>query len=87
MTIVETRPITGGVDRRLDTHVAAALDVNGGVLGIESSRRQRRASVRCTGGWPASGRSLVSAWKPPVWKPPAPLAPAWRGTGVVRGSR
>ena len=36
MTIVETRPITGGVDTHLDTHVAAALDANGGVLGIES---------------------------------------------------
>jgi transposase len=36
MTIVETRPITGGVDTHLDVHVAAALDVNGGVLGVES---------------------------------------------------
>lgn len=37
MAIVEmTRPITGGVDTHLDTHVAAALDANGGVLGVES---------------------------------------------------
>ena len=36
MTIVETRQITGGVDTHLDTHVAAALDSNGGVLGVES---------------------------------------------------
>ena len=36
MTIVETHPITGGVDTHLDVHVAAALDVNGGVLGVES---------------------------------------------------
>jgi hypothetical protein len=36
MTIVETRPITGGVDTHLDVHVAAALDTNGGVLGVES---------------------------------------------------
>ena len=36
MTIVETRPITGGVDTHLDVHVAAALDGNGGVLGVES---------------------------------------------------
>jgi transposase len=36
MTIVETRPITGGVDTHLDTHIAAALDANGGVLGVES---------------------------------------------------
>ena len=36
MTIVETRSITGGVDTHLDVHVAAALDGNGGVLGVES---------------------------------------------------
>jgi transposase len=36
MTIVEARAITGGVDTHLDVHVAAALDANGGVLGIES---------------------------------------------------
>lgn len=36
MTIVETRAVTGGVDTHLDTHVAAALDANGGVLGVES---------------------------------------------------
>src|SRR3954462_7134927 len=37
MTIVEnTRPVTGGVDTHLDTHVAAAVDGTGGVLGVES---------------------------------------------------
>ena len=36
MTIVETRLITGGVDTHLDVHVAAALDANGGMLGVES---------------------------------------------------
>ena len=36
MTIVETHPITGGVDTHLDVHVAAALDANGGTLGVES---------------------------------------------------
>jgi transposase len=36
MTIVETRAITGGVDTHLDSHVAAALDPVGGVLGVES---------------------------------------------------
>jgi transposase len=35
-TIVETRRITGGVDTHLDTHVAAVVDANGGVLGVES---------------------------------------------------
>ena len=37
MTIVEsTRLVTGGVDTHLDVHVAAAVDANGGVLGVES---------------------------------------------------
>lgn len=37
MTIVENaRPVTGGVDTHLDAHVAAAVDANGGVLGVES---------------------------------------------------
>jgi len=37
MTIEEmTRPITGGVDTHLDVHVAAAVDANGGVSGVES---------------------------------------------------
>jgi len=35
MTIVESRVITGGVDTRADTHVAAALDSIGGLLGVE----------------------------------------------------
>jgi transposase len=37
MTIVEsTRPVTGGVDTHADVHVAAAVDGNGGVLGVRS---------------------------------------------------
>src|SRR5215207_10575089 len=37
MTIVETTcPITDGVDTHLDVHVAAAVDANGAVLGVES---------------------------------------------------
>jgi transposase len=37
MTIVENaRPVTGGVDTHRDSHVAAAVDANGGVLGVES---------------------------------------------------
>ena len=35
MTIVESRVITGGVDTHADTHVAAALDSIGGLLGVE----------------------------------------------------
>src|SRR5947207_10377300 len=37
MTIVEsTRSVTGGVDTHADVHVAAAVDGNGGVLGVQS---------------------------------------------------
>ena len=38
MTIVENRTVTvtGGVDTHLDFHVAAAIDSNGGVLGVET---------------------------------------------------
>jgi transposase len=35
LTIVETRSITGGVDTHADTHVAAALDPIGGLLGVQ----------------------------------------------------
>ena len=34
VTIVLTRAITGGVDTHADTHVAAALDPVGGLLGV-----------------------------------------------------
>src|ERR1035438_8822184 len=34
MPIVETRAITGGADTHADTHVAAALDPVGGLLGV-----------------------------------------------------
>ena len=38
MTIVENRTITvtGGIDTHLDFHVAADVDSNGGVLGVET---------------------------------------------------
>src|SRR5215211_2328195 len=37
MTILSsTRLVTGGVDTHLDVHVAAVVDANGGVLGVES---------------------------------------------------
>jgi hypothetical protein len=38
MTIVENRllTVTGGIDTHLDFHVAAAVDSNGGVLGVET---------------------------------------------------
>ena len=34
VTIVETRAVTGGVDTHADTHMAAALDPVGGLLGV-----------------------------------------------------
>jgi transposase len=36
LTIVETPTVTGGVDTHADAHVAAALDLIGGLLGVES---------------------------------------------------
>jgi len=36
MTIVDSRAITGGVDTHADSHVAAALDPIGGLLGVKS---------------------------------------------------
>jgi transposase len=50
MTIVETtRLITGGVDTHLDVHVAAAVDANGGVLGVESFATTPAAYVELHG--------------------------------------
>jgi transposase len=46
LTIVETRAITGGVDTHADTHVAAALDPIGGLLGV----REFPATVAGYGG-------------------------------------
>ena len=55
MTIVEsTRPITGGVDTHADVHVAAAVDANGGVLGVESFATTRRVTASCMVGSPIS---------------------------------
>jgi len=57
MTIVEsTRPVTGGVDTHLDVHVAAAVDANGGVFGVESFATHRRATSSCVLGWRRLGR-------------------------------
>jgi transposase len=35
VTIVETRAVTGGVDTHAGTHMAAALDPVGGLLGVQ----------------------------------------------------
>jgi len=56
MTIVEADVVvTGGVDTHLDTHVAAALNDIGGVLGVQS--------------FPATSaayRALTSCERPPL---------------------
>ena len=83
MTIVEsTRPITGGVDTHLDVHVAAALDRNGGVLGVESFPTTPPATGICTAGWPASVISNASGWRAP-----APTARGWPGSCSAPGWR
>ena len=74
MTIVEsTRPITGGVDTHLDVHVAAAVDANGGVLGVESFATTPAGYGELHGWLTGFGRS--SGWG---WKAPARTARAWR---------
>ena len=84
MTIVEsTRPITGGVDTHLDVHVAAALDANGGVLGVESfpttTGRVRRAA-RLAG---AASATLDRVGVEGTGAYGAGLARFLRGAGVV----
>jgi hypothetical protein len=61
VAIVEsTRPVTGGVDTHLDTHVAAALDASGGVLGVESFPATRA-------GYMSQGPDHVPEPDPPPW--------------------
>ena len=51
MPIVDSsRPNVGGVDTHLDNHVAAALDANGGVLGVASFPDAPPGSSCCTAG-------------------------------------
>ena len=67
MTIVEsTRPVTGGVDTHADVHVAAAVDVNGGVLGVESFATTPSGYVALAGWLAAFGPVDGSGWKAPV---------------------
>jgi transposase len=57
MTIVDTsRLIAGGVDTHLDAHVAAALDANGGVLGVRSFPTTTAGFVALTDWLSAFGR-------------------------------
>ncbi len=49
--------VTGGVDTHSDAHVAAAVDHNGGVLGVEAFPA-RRAGYEDLLGWLAAFGSL-----------------------------
>ena len=82
MTIVEsTRPITGGVDTHLDVHVAAAVDANGGVLGVESFATTPAGYRELS--FVAGRRSARSiGWG---WKAPARTAPGWHVICAVEG--
>jgi transposase len=67
MTIVEsTRPVTGGVDTHADVHVAAAVDANGGVLGVETFATSWPGSPSCMVGSPGSVSSCGWGWKAPA---------------------
>ena len=80
MTIVEsTRLITGGVDTHLDVHVAATVDANGGVLGVESFATTPAGYAELCSWLGESGPRR--GWG---WKGPARTAPDWHVISVVR---
>src|SRR5215217_1895811 len=82
MTIVETRQITGGVDTHLDTHVAAAVDSNGGVLGVESFPTTTAGFAELHG-WLASQGTLDRVGVEGTVAYGAGLARLLRGAGVA----
>jgi transposase len=83
MTIVEsTRPITGGVDTHLDVHVAAAVDANGGVLGVESFATTPTGYSELHG-WLAGFGAVVRVGVEGTGAYGAGLARHLRGEGVV----
>ena len=56
MTMVETRLVCGGVDTHSLVHVAAVVDHNGGLLGIEEFEVTGPAMRSCSTGCAASVR-------------------------------
>ena len=81
MTIVSTtRLVTGGVDTHLDVHVAAAVDVNGGVLGVESFATTPTGHAALVV-WLAS----FGVWIGSVSRAPAPMGRAWRVISLAAG--
>ena len=83
MTIVEsTRPVTGGVDTHADVHVAAAVDANGGVLGVRSFATTPAGFAELHGWLTGFG-----AWPGLGWKAPARMGRDWPvscGRGISR---
>src|SRR5712691_8652242 len=83
MTIVETtRPVTGGVDTHADVHVAAAVDANGGVLGVESFATTRVGYVQLHG-WLAGFGAVDRVGVEGTGAYGAGLARHLRGQGLV----
>jgi transposase len=83
MTIVEsTRPVTGGVDTHADVHVAAAVDGNGGVLGVQSFATTP-AGFRGLHAWLAGFGEIVRVGVEGTGAYGAGLARHLRGQGLV----
>ena len=98
LTIVETRAVTGGVDTHADTHVAAALDSIGGMLGVRefpATPVGYAGLLGWLGGWivvtakTAAGRASPTRWTRSA--PPAPRCPGERSVcrkaAMVRSRR
>ena len=83
MTIVEsTRPVTGGVDTHADVHVAAAVDANGGVLGVRSFATTPAGFAELHG-WLAGFGEVVRVGVEGTGAYGAGLARHLRGQGLV----
>ena len=83
MTIVDiARPVTGGVDTHADVHVAAAVDGNGGVLGV-ASFATTPAGFRALHGWLDGFGALAQVGVEGTGAYGAGLARYLRGRGVV----
>src|SRR5271154_4475827 len=91
VTIVEeARPVTcrtavtGGVDTHADTHVAAALDPVGGLLGVREFPATAAGYAGLVGWWAGWAGSGPCAW--PASRGPAVTAPAWPAMSPRPGS-
>ena len=71
LAIVEARAITGGVDTHADTHVAAALDPVGGLLGVREFPATPAGYAACWAGSAGSGRCAWSGSRGPAATEPA----------------